>query len=426
MTAGNGFDMDLSTFEEELAELNNKNLFRRLRTLEPGTGVTAFFRGKEILLFCGNDYLGLSRHPRVIQAAQNALKYHGTGSGAARLISGTSDQHTRLEEKLAAFKNKDQAVVFSAGYLANLGVLTALAGEKDLIVMDKLCHASLIDGARLSGAEVRVFPHKNYARCEEIIKVEGGRSKVEVGSKDFPSTLDPRPSASKILLVTDTVFSMDGDLADLTELARIKEKYGCLLIADDAHGTGVLGLFGRGLAEDQRLEGQIDIVTGTLSKALGTLGGFAAGSSLMIDYLINKARPFIFATSLPPVLCAAALEAIWVIESESEIRRKLWRNVQILHEGLQKQGWPMGPITSPILPLLIGDEKKALQLSEALLEQGILIPAIRTPTVPKGKARLRITVSAAHDETHIQKLLKILAKHVPSVQGTGITNPDMP
>ena len=398
--------LDFSVFEEELADLNLKNLFRRLRTLEPGTGVTAFFRGKEILLFCGNDYLGLSRHPRVIQAAQNALKSHGTGSGAARLISGTSDRHTRLEEKLAAFKNKDQAIVFSAGYLANLGVLTAVAGEKDLIVMDKLCHASLIDGARLSGAEVRVFPHKNYARCEEIIS----------NAKDF----------SKKLLVTDTVFSMDGDLADLSELVRIKKKYGCFLIADDAHGTGVLGLFGRGLAEDQKLEGHIDIVTGTLSKALGTLGGFAAGSSLMMDYLINKARSFIFATSLPPALCAAALEAIWVIESEPEIRRKLWKNVQVLHEGLSKQGWPLGPITSPILPLLIGDEKKALQVSEALLEQGILIPAIRTPTVPKGKARLRITVSAAHDEAHIQKLLKILAKYVPALQGAGIVNPDMP
>lgn len=385
-----------TVFEEELADLNSKNLYRRLRSLEPGDGTSAFFRGKEILLFCGNDYLGLSRHPRVIQSAQNALKHYGVGSGAARLISGTTDIHTRLEEKLAAFKNKDQAVIFSAGYLANLGVLTAFAGEKDLIVMDKLCHASLIDAAKLSGATIRVFPHKNYSRCEEIISKAGGYGKK--------------------ILVTDTVFSMDGDLADLEALVQIKEKYGCLLVADDAHGTGVMGLHGRGLAEDQKLESKIDIVTGTLSKALGGLGGFAAGSFLLMDYLVNKARPFIFATSLPPVICAAALEAIWVIEAEPGLRHKLWRNVQILHEGLTRQGWKLPPIVSPILPLMVGEEKEALALSESLLEQGILVPAIRTPTVPKGKARLRVTVSAAHEENHIHKLLKILQKYVPNVR----------
>lgn len=350
----------------------------------------AQWQGREIRLFCGNDYLGLSHHPRVLQAAKKSLERYGTGAGAARLISGTSTEHTALEEQLARTKKKARALVFSAGYLANLGVLSALAGEGDLILMDKLCHASLIDGARLSSAALRVFPHRNYEKCEQILKQNAG--------------------IRKKILVTDSVFSMDGDLADVRELIRLKKIYDCLLVVDDAHGTGVLGLTGGGALEDEKLEQDVDVITGTLSKALGGLGGFAAASEPLIEWMINKARPFIFATALPPALCSAALEALIVIEEEPGVRYALWRNIQRMAEELTSSGWPVAGIQSPILPLLVGAEGDALALSERLLEQGFFIPAIRYPSVPKGKARLRVTVSGAHTADDIRQLTQALGK----------------
>jgi len=375
--------------QEELNELRAKDLYRSLRTLKPIDSTHASCDGRELLLFCGNDYLGLSHHRRVIDAAKKAAEYSGVGAGAARLISGTSDLHTEFEEKIARFKNKQRALVFSAGYLANLGVLTALAGEKDLILLDKLCHASLIDGARLSGAALRVFPHKNYQKGEEILQASA--------------------ELRRRILVTDSIFSMDGDLADLAELVRLKEKYDCLLVVDDAHGTGVLGLNGRGAAEDENLEEKIDVMTGTLSKTLGCLGGFAAASEDIIDYLINTSRPFIFATALPPMICAGALEALHIIEELPELRYQLWRNIQRMHSGLAASGFETGPIQSPIFPVGIGSEKEALEISEQLLNQGILVPAVRYPTVPKGKARLRVTVSAAHSDEEIERFIGALA-----------------
>ncbi len=374
--------------QEELEEIKAKDLYRRLRTLRALSPVRADFAGKELLLFCGNDYLGLSHDSRVIEAAKKACDSYGVGAGAARLISGTSELHTRLEENLAAFKGKEKALLFTAGYLANVGVLSTLAREGDLIVMDKLCHASLIDGARLSGAQLRVFPHRSYEKCEEILQ-------KSIGFR-------------KRILVSDALFSMDGDLADLHALVRIKEQYDCLLVVDDAHGTGVLGLHGRGACEDLKLEEKIDCITGTLSKAFGCLGGFAAASTEIIDYLINFSRPFIFATAMPPMLCAAALAALEVVQTEPEIRHRLWHHIQKMHDGLKSIGFETGLIFSPIFPVVIGLEKRALQLSDALLEQGILVPAVRYPTVPKGKARLRVTVSAAHREEDIQKLLRAL------------------
>jgi 7-keto-8-aminopelargonate synthetase-like enzyme len=435
-----------SLLREELAELQARDLYRKLRTLRPIDSTHAYLdsfphpnplpegerrvraQGKEILLFCGNDYLGLSHHPRVIEAAKEAIRRCGIGSGAARLISGTSELHTRLEEKLAAFKRKEKALVFTTGYLTNLGVLSSLAGKEDLIVMDKLCHASLIDGARLSGATLRVFPHKNYQKCEEILKQNFCNTPAPClpAGKALSSLPKRERGRGKRILVTDSVFSMDGDLADLAELVRLKEKYDCLLVVDDAHGTGVLGLEGRGAAEDLRLENKIDCIVGTLSKALGCLGGFVAASSEMIDYFINTARSFIFATSLPPLLCAAALRAFEVIEEEPAIRYRLWQNIQKMHEGLQRAGFGNGdrllfdepsvksnlaPFpASPIFPIGIGSEKEALQVSEKLLNQGILAPAVRYPSVPKGKARLRVTVSAAHQSEDIERLIRNLSQ----------------
>ncbi|MFH0985990.1 MAG: 8-amino-7-oxononanoate synthase [Candidatus Omnitrophota bacterium] len=377
-------------YSQELESLKEKNLYRRFRVLEEHEGTRAIFEGRKILLFCSNDYLGLSRHPRVIGAAQRALKTHGTGAGAARLISGTTEAHVALEKKLAQTKGKESALVFATGFLANLGILTAFAGEKDVIIMDKLCHASLIDGARLSKAELRVFPHKNYKKCEEILR----------NSR----------SARRRILVTETVFSMDGDRADLKELVRLKEKHKALLVIDDAHGTGVLGAHGRGAAAVEGLSKKIDIIMGTLSKAIGGLGGFVAADKLMTDYLVNFARPFIFATALPPVLCEAAREALCVIEEEPALREKLLENICGVYQGLTSAGLSIGKPESAILPVMVGDEGKATRVFERLLAQGIFIPAVRFPTVPKGKARLRVTVSAAHTSQDIAALTKAFAK----------------
>ena len=366
---------------EELETLRQKSLLRKLRTLTDHRGARAKFEGKEILLFCGNDYLGLSHDPRVIEVARQTLATQGVGAGAARLISGTTEFHPRLESELAKWMAAERALVFGAGYLANLGVLTALAGEKDLVVMDKLSHASLIDGARLSGAALRVFPHKNLSRLEEILK----------GASGF----------RRRVIVTDTVFSMDGDTADLEGLVSLKERYDSLLIVDEAHALGIFGKRGSGLSEERGLENQIDVRTGTLSKALGVFGGFAAASETLIESLVNFSRPFIFATAPPPALAAAALKALEILQSEPDLRKKLWQNVKRI--GDRQTG-----VCSPIIPIILGDEKRTVEISERLLEKGILIPAIRYPTVPRGKARLRLTVSAAHTEADLNQLFQAL------------------
>lgn len=374
-------------YAQDLQAIKEKNLYRRLRVLEDHEGTRASFGGRELLLFCGNDYLGLSRHPRVVRAAQKALKIHGVGAGAARLISGTTSAHAVLEKKLAQFKGKESALVFAAGFLANLGILTAFAGPHDVIIMDKLCHASLVDGARLSQAELRVFPHKNYEKCEELLS-------------QYPK--------QRKLLVTESVFSMDGDLADLQELIRLKKKHGALLVVDDAHGTGVLGARGRGATEG--FSSGIDIIMGTLSKAIGGFGGFVAADRGMTEYLINFARPFIFATALPPVLCEAAREALCVIEEEPLLRKKLWDNIRQIHRELTALGFSLPTPESAIIPVMVGDEGKAMEIFGKFLAQGIFIPAVRYPTVPKGKARLRLTVSASHTRYDIARLTAAFSK----------------
>lgn len=372
-----------SVLSEELEEWGERSLLRKFRTLSNHTGTHARLDGREIILFCGNDYLGLSHDSRVIRAARESLEKQGVGAGAARLISGTTELHTRLEAKLAKWMAAERALVFGAGYLANLGVLSALAGEKDLIVMDKLSHASLIDGARLSGAKFRVFPHKNLSRLEEILK----------GASGF----------RRRLIVTDAVFSMDGDWADLEGLVSLKERYGCLLIVDEAHALGLFGKRGSGLSEERGLENKIDVRVGTLSKALGVFGGFTAASRVLIESLVNFSRPFIFATAPPAAFMAAALEALRLIQAEPGLRERLWRNVDRIRDFLEKLD--LKPeIRSPIFPLTVGEEAKAVQISEELLKRGILVPAIRYPTVPKGKARLRLTVSAAHTDEDLEKL----------------------
>ncbi len=373
----------MNDVKKELERLKEKHLYRSLRVLEEHEGTRAVFEGRKMILFCGNDYLGMSRHPRLIAAAHKAIDQYGIGARSARLISGTTEAHASLEKKIAAFKHKDSALVFGSGFLANLGILSSFAGKGDVIVMDKLCHASLIDGARLSGAEIRVFPHKHYARCEEILK---------------------RSKAPRKLVVTENVFGMDGDRADLNELIRIKAKYGALLVVDDAHGTGVFPKGSPG-ATSSYSEG-IDLIMGTLSKAIGGLGGFVAADQSLIDLLMNFARPFIFATALPPVLCETAREAFCVIEEDPALIERLWANIREVYQGLTKLGFHLAQPGSAVLPVILGDEKKAMEAFEKLLGQGLFIPAVRYPTVPKGKARLRITVSAAHTAEDIQALLQ--------------------
>ncbi len=377
-----------SFLQEALADLKEQNLYRKLKTLEPISSVRARFEGREVTLFCGNDYLGLTHHPDVIKVFQEAAARFGAGAGAARLISGTSSVHTELENKIAGYKKKEKALIFSAGYLANLGVLSALAGEGDLILMDKLCHASLIDGARLSGAEIRVFPHKNYERAEEILS---------------------QSKAPKKLLVSDMVFSMDGDRANVEILAGLKAKYGALLILDDAHVTGIFPDEAGNPPASENFLGKADVITGTLSKALGVIGGFAAGSAEMIEYLINFSRPFIFATAIPPAVCAAALESFKITE-EGTLRKKLWQNIRLFQALLRKSGFEVINEDTPIFPIVLGSEQTALEASDKLLTAGFLVPAIRYPTVPKGKARLRVTVSAAHEPADLAALMEVLVK----------------
>lgn len=367
--------------QAELERVRQENLYRETRVLG---------EKKEILNFADNDYLGLSRHARVIQALTRAAKKYGAGAGAARLLSGTSAEHSALEKELAAFKGQKKVLVFGSGYAANLGALSAFAGPEDLLLLDKLNHASIIDAARLSGAEFRVYPHKNLKRLEELLK--------------------PAGNYRRCIIVTDSVFSMDGDLAPLAEIAALKEKYGALLMIDEAHGTGVFGKRGRGLAEHLGVEKKIDIHMGTLSKAVGVMGGFVAGSAPLIDSLVNFSRPFIFATALPAALMAAARESLRVIRKEPELRRKLWRNVEQARRELTASGWDIGESASPIIPILLGDEAKALRLSKKLLEKGIYIPAVRYPAVGRGKARLRLTLSARHTPAQLERLFAALRK----------------
>jgi glycine C-acetyltransferase/8-amino-7-oxononanoate synthase len=343
--------------------------------------------GRELLNFSSNDYLGLANDPTLKRAAVAAIEKYGVGAGASRLVCGNLQPYEDLERKLAAFKVREAAIVFGSGYAANVGTITALVGEGDMVILDKLDHASIIDGARQSGATIRVYPHKNLTKLETI--------------------LQQGDAFRRKLIVTETVFSMDGDLAPLAEIVALKEKYGAWLMIDEAHATGLYASNRRGIAEAAGVEDQVDITLGTLSKALGCAGGFVVGSQLLIDFLRNRARSLIYSTALPPSVCAAAAAAVDFVMSEDGHRRRdqLWRNVSALKNGLSAIGVP-NESRSPIIPIIIGEESAAVEVSRQLQERGIFVPAIRFPTVPKGKARLRVTVTAAHQPPDIEQFLK--------------------
>ena len=383
--------------EEELDALRAAGLFRAPQTVERTGPTRVRVAGRECILFCSNDYLGLAAHPRLQRAASLAIERGGWGAGAARLISGTSPLHTELEEELARFEGAEAAVVFPTGYMTNVGAITALVGESDLLVCDRLNHASIIDACRLSRAKFRVYPHADVDALARIL------ARARRGGA-------PRPR--RTLVVTDGVFSMDGDLAPLREIAAMKARCGFLLMVDEAHGTGVFGRHGRGAAEHLGVEEAVDVRMGTLSKAVGSIGGFIAGRRSLIELLVNKARSYIYSTALPPAACAASMEGLRIIRERPDLRRRLWKNISLLRNGLaralRETLLPRPQAASPIMPIIVGEARRAVQLSEALLDLGFLVAAVRPPAVPRGASRLRITVSAAHTPTDIARLCDAL------------------
>ena len=343
-----------------------------------------------MILLCSNDYLGLATHPDVIHAAVRATEQYGAGAGSARLICGTLPPHVELETSLAAFKGTESALMFGAGYLANLGIIPGLIGPNGLILADRLCHASLIDGCRASGADFRVFRHRDCAHVESLLKRRVAK----------------RPT----LIVTDGLFSMDGDVAPLRDLALLAKQYDAILYVDDAHGTGIMGPTGRGTLEQLGVEQDIPFHMGTLGKALGSSGAYVVGPRDMIQYLINTSRPFIFTTAPPPSSAAAANAALTVIQRDPERRSRLWTNRHRLFSGLQQRGFRLTETVSPILPILIGSAEQTLAFAEQLLANGIYAPAIRPPTVPDKTSRIRVTVTSEHTTDHIDEALSVFER----------------
>lgn len=388
-------------FHEQLQALRAQALHRKLREIGSAQGPEVQFVGQQLHNFSSNDYLGLAGDARLRNAATAAIAEFGVGAGASRLISGTQSPHVRLEAALAKWKGTQAALTFSSGYAAAVGTLPAIAGKRDVILLDKLCHASLIDGAKLSGAVLRIFPHNHLGKLE---------SHLEWARREHPD--------SRLVIVTESVFSMDGDRAPLRELVDLKNRFGALLMLDEAHAVGVVGTNGRGLAAEDGLTHEVEIQMGTLSKALGTSGGYVCGSRSLIEWLVNRARSFIFSTAPPPAIAAAALAAVeFMASDEGEKRRQtLWQRITTLRDSLpstpavQTTRNSMAISGSAIHPWIVGDEQAALVMALSLQAEGVLVPAIRYPTVAKGAARLRITISAAHDEAQIRALCGALTR----------------
>jgi 8-amino-7-oxononanoate synthase len=375
-------------YRSRLDFLARHSLLRRLRTIHSAPLAEVQLEGHRVLLFSSNNYLDLATHPKVTEAAMNALRRYGVGAGASRLLSGTFPPHVELEERLAAFKRTEAALVFSTGYQANLGLIQILAEEATTIYADRLCHGSLIDACRLCKLPLRIFHHRAVSQLRRLLERNARRAS---------------------LILTDGVFSMDGDLAPLPSLLTVAESSGARLVVDDAHGTGVMGREGRGTVEHFGLNSAALVQMGTLSKALGAFGGFVVGPRDLIEYLVNRARSFIYTTALPPAMAAAASAALQVVEAEPERRARLWRLREQLYQGLRTLGCETLGSESPILPIVVGDVGGALRLSEHLLAHGIYAPAIRPPTVPPSSSRVRLSVTAGHTPAHVDQLLEALS-----------------
>lgn len=376
--------------EERLESLKKAGLYRALRLLKGPQSATTIVDGKRVLQFSSNNYLGLANHPRLKVAAQEAIDSCGSGSGASRLICGNLELNETLEHKIAKLKKKDNALLFSTGYMANVGVITSLMDEGDVVFSDAFNHASIIDGCVMSKAEVQVYPHKDLDALEELLKE----------SKGFRHRL----------IVTDGIFSMDGDIVSLPELVGLAKTYGCTLMVDDAHATGVLGSNGGGTGEHFSLDDEIDISMGTFGKALGGFGAFVAGSHVLREFLINRARPFIFTTGLPPAVIASGIAALELLEAEPEIRAKLWENVSFFKNGVNELGFNTLNSETQIIPVLVGDAALTMRMGEMLFEEGVCIQGIRPPAVPQGLSRLRITIMATHTIGELEFTLGALEK----------------
>lgn len=388
----------MNFISEEIDNLKASGLYRTLRTIEGAQGPRVKIDGEEAILLCSNNYLGLADHPRLKEAAVRAIEKYGVGSGASRLVSGTMGLHLGLEERIARFKGTEAALVFNSGYAANVSIIPALVGRGDIVFSDKLNHASIMDGCVLSRAEFKRYPHKDMAELERLLAAASQQSAV--GS-----------DVSRKLIVTDSVFSMDGDIAPLPEIIELAQRYGAMVMVDDAHATGVLGNTGKGGLEHFNLKCEENIIQmGTLGKALGTFGAYIAGSRELIDYLINKARGFIFSTSLPPSVLASTMAAIDLVEDEPYLRQALWEKTWYLKKGFDSMGYDTMGSETPIIPVFVGDAGKTMEFSRRLMDEGIFVSGIRPPTVPEGRSRLRTTVMATHTNNDLDRAIEAFSK----------------
>jgi glycine C-acetyltransferase len=395
--------MQLAHLTAQMDELKAKGTYFKLRVLEDEQGPVCHYDGREVINLASNNYLGLCNDARLREAAIAATKKFGVGSGAVRTIAGTMRIHMELEEKIAAFKGVEACVVFQSGFAANAGTVSSILGKEDFILSDELNHASIIDGARLSRAKIKVFRHKDVAHAEELLK----EVEKEPGRK---------------LVITDGVFSMDGDIGPVGALADLCDKYGAIMMVDDAHASGVLGRNGRGSVDHFGCTQRVDVQVGTLSKAIGALGGYVCGSRDLIDYLYHRARPFLFSTSHPPSVAASCIAAFDILESEPERIERLWANTRYFQEELRGAGFNIGGLTTPksekpITPILIGDGRKTMEFSRALFEQGLMATGIAFPTVPEGKARVRCIMTSEHTRGMIDRALEVLSS---TARGMGL------
>jgi glycine C-acetyltransferase len=380
----------LSFLGHELDTLRQQGLYRSLRILEDRQQATSHFDGRSVVNLSSNNYLGLTTHPRLIERAIQAIRDYGVGSGSVRTIAGTMSIHMELERRLAVFKKTEAVVVFQSGFAANAGTVSSILTKDDVIISDELNHASIIDGCRLSRAAIKVFPHKDPDAARKILK--------------------DLPAAPRKLLITDGVFSMDGDLGAVPELCALAEEFGCIMMVDDAHASGVFGANGRGTIDHFTMHGRVDIQVGTLSKAMGALGGYVAGSRALIEFLYHRARPFLFSTSHPPSVAATCLAALDVLEQEPQIIERLWENTRFFKSGLARLGFNTGLSESPITPVIAGEGSRAMQLSDRLFAEGVFAQGIAFPTVARDKARVRTIVTAAHTREELQFALDAFAK----------------
>jgi glycine C-acetyltransferase len=380
----------LQWIQDELNNLKEAGLYNRIRTLESPQGAWLVVDGKQVLNFCSNNYLGLANHPRIVRAAQECMDKYGVGPAAVRSIAGTMDLHLQLEERLARFKGVEAAITFQSGFTANLATIPALVGKEDAIISDELNHASIIDGSRLSGARILRYAHCDPQDLERVLHEE-------------------REKYPRVLVITDGVFSMDGDIAPLDKIYEVTQRYNAILMVDDAHGEGVMGTGGRGIVDHFHLHGKVDVEIGTLSKAFGVVGGVVAGSPLVVEWLRQRGRPFLFSSAMTVPDVAACLAAVDILEESTELVERLWENAHYFKAELKNLGFDTGLSTTPITPVMLGEAPLAQQFSRELFENGVFAMAIGFPTVPRGKARIRVMISAAHSQQDLDQGLEAFA-----------------